>query len=103
MFLLANIHVSCVDPDLRIRRTKLLFNKQSDTFITIFKSNNIHANDNSEVINSYMPFYGILIWLKCLVGMSSLAFAYFISTSTDIQLMPWKFVDSAAISIYSIF
>ena len=60
MFLLEHIDVACVDPDLRIRCPKLLFNTQSDIFITAFKSNNIHANDNREATVSYMPFYGSL-------------------------------------------
>ena len=34
----------------------LRFNKKSDTLITVFKSNNIQANNNSEATVSYMPF-----------------------------------------------
>ena len=56
MFLLAHIDVACVDSDLRIRCPKRLFNKRSDIFITVFKSNNVHANDNSEATVSNMPF-----------------------------------------------
>ena len=60
MFILEHIDVPCVDPDLGIRCPNLLINKQSDIFITDFKSDNVHANDISEVIISYMPFYGSL-------------------------------------------